>query len=335
MFSCIQILEAFLWFVLIALFFFSSRRRHTRCSRDWSSDVCSSDLFFPSLFPSSAGLPTSGWSLPQGSLAVRAVSRATRTLLLPVSASSPQKLFSADCWSRGSRSAAPSEIPERSLPRDTSLRRCRKRRHHSGYRLVPRPPHILHPESLVHRPLRKMLFQPPAANTLSASQSRLSSLAPPARLPRVLVPLYASFVRDLSGDRPRKELANTLDASLSPYRLICQGTCALIEGANGERPFQRGLPIAIRPRAFVTLVNSILLPLSRSLSVPRARPGSAIRQVFVFCGVVLNVCIRTDNMQHKKESLCLTMSQHWGPKDPSSWRSFSAGVIFDLAPLPQ
>src|SRR5687768_13990326 len=27
-----------------AVFFFSSRRRHTRCSRDWSSDVCSSDL---------------------------------------------------------------------------------------------------------------------------------------------------------------------------------------------------------------------------------------------------------------------------------------------------
>src|SRR6266852_8615397 len=26
-------------------FFFSSRRRHTRCYRDWSSDVCSSDLF--------------------------------------------------------------------------------------------------------------------------------------------------------------------------------------------------------------------------------------------------------------------------------------------------
>src|SRR5205809_3882687 len=31
--------------LLISLiFFFSSRRRHTRCSRDWSSDVCSSDL---------------------------------------------------------------------------------------------------------------------------------------------------------------------------------------------------------------------------------------------------------------------------------------------------
>src|SRR5690606_40016815 len=28
----------------LILFYFSSRRRHTRFSRDWSSDVCSSDL---------------------------------------------------------------------------------------------------------------------------------------------------------------------------------------------------------------------------------------------------------------------------------------------------
>src|SRR6185503_10259632 len=38
----------FILFYLISseiqvFFFFSSRRRHTRCSRDWSSDVCSSD----------------------------------------------------------------------------------------------------------------------------------------------------------------------------------------------------------------------------------------------------------------------------------------------------
>src|SRR6266542_1054050 len=31
-----------MWSSLV--FFFSSRRRHTRCYRDWSSDVCSSDL---------------------------------------------------------------------------------------------------------------------------------------------------------------------------------------------------------------------------------------------------------------------------------------------------
>src|SRR6266498_4593880 len=29
---------------MLFFFFFSSRRRHTRCGRDWSSDVCSSDL---------------------------------------------------------------------------------------------------------------------------------------------------------------------------------------------------------------------------------------------------------------------------------------------------
>src|SRR5256884_2613780 len=33
--------------IVACLFFFSSRRRHTRCSRDWSSDVCSSDLAWP------------------------------------------------------------------------------------------------------------------------------------------------------------------------------------------------------------------------------------------------------------------------------------------------
>src|SRR5207247_8436366 len=31
-------------------FFFSSRRRHTRSTRDWSSDVCSSDLARPTSF---------------------------------------------------------------------------------------------------------------------------------------------------------------------------------------------------------------------------------------------------------------------------------------------
>src|SRR5207245_5322689 len=36
-------------------FFVSSRRRHTRCYRDWSSDVCSSDL-----------TPTGDWSVTEG-----------------------------------------------------------------------------------------------------------------------------------------------------------------------------------------------------------------------------------------------------------------------------
>src|SRR2546422_6519910 len=44
--SCYKSLFSFFFF------FFSSRRRHTRCSRDWSSDVCSSDLA-----PSGPGAP--------------------------------------------------------------------------------------------------------------------------------------------------------------------------------------------------------------------------------------------------------------------------------------
>src|SRR5690606_39694013 len=35
---------------IVICFFFSSRRRHTRFSRDWSSDVCSSDLHESDLF---------------------------------------------------------------------------------------------------------------------------------------------------------------------------------------------------------------------------------------------------------------------------------------------
>src|SRR5207245_5183309 len=35
--------------LFIYIFFFSSRRRHTRCYRDWSSDVCSSDLALPKI----------------------------------------------------------------------------------------------------------------------------------------------------------------------------------------------------------------------------------------------------------------------------------------------
>src|SRR5438876_3604846 len=35
------------WWTDHYYFFFSSRRRHTRWTGDWSSDVCSSDLYCP------------------------------------------------------------------------------------------------------------------------------------------------------------------------------------------------------------------------------------------------------------------------------------------------
>src|SRR5690606_40917749 len=52
-------------------FFFSSRRRHTRFSRDWSSDVCSSDLEYlisrqPDVYIATGGPQLSGKGLAVG-----------------------------------------------------------------------------------------------------------------------------------------------------------------------------------------------------------------------------------------------------------------------------
>src|SRR6266511_1816679 len=50
----------------MCFFFFSSRRRHTRFSRDWSSDVCSSDLAFDQRRPYELPerLRLNHWALP-------------------------------------------------------------------------------------------------------------------------------------------------------------------------------------------------------------------------------------------------------------------------------
>src|SRR2546430_6673061 len=45
-------------------FFFSSRRRHTRFDCDWSSDVCSSDLYWPA--PAGGGAETLSRSFSSG-----------------------------------------------------------------------------------------------------------------------------------------------------------------------------------------------------------------------------------------------------------------------------
>src|ERR1035441_10872127 len=52
------------------LFFFSSRRRHTRCLSDWSSDVCSSDLYWrpgqPSAISIGGNRPNANYFLVDG-----------------------------------------------------------------------------------------------------------------------------------------------------------------------------------------------------------------------------------------------------------------------------
>src|SRR2546429_9258965 len=49
---------------MYVFFFFSSRRRHTICSRDWSSDVCSSDLTLSGSTPNVIYTPAANYSGP-------------------------------------------------------------------------------------------------------------------------------------------------------------------------------------------------------------------------------------------------------------------------------
>src|SRR5690606_39431680 len=71
--------------VFVVFFFFSSRRRHTRFSRDWSSDVCSSDL---------AAAPSSSFRRPQsGSIPTKSASCSYHALSRKARASAAQYGF--------------------------------------------------------------------------------------------------------------------------------------------------------------------------------------------------------------------------------------------------
>src|SRR5216683_5556263 len=51
---------------MLFFFFFSSRRRHTRSDRDWSSDVCSSDLIIQPAIGTSRLVSIAGGAGPDG-----------------------------------------------------------------------------------------------------------------------------------------------------------------------------------------------------------------------------------------------------------------------------
>src|SRR5262245_31009932 len=57
-------------FAHVFAFFFSSRRRHTRCLSEWSSDVCSSDLVAIGLVAFSPVMGPSSWHTPLSFVAV-------------------------------------------------------------------------------------------------------------------------------------------------------------------------------------------------------------------------------------------------------------------------
>src|SRR5437868_7610724 len=74
---------------MFTCFFFSSRRRHTRSKRDWSSDVCSSDLPLPAPSGRKNGMPLpapASLRVLEGTGAVFQPSGETRELVTPTGA---------------------------------------------------------------------------------------------------------------------------------------------------------------------------------------------------------------------------------------------------------
>src|SRR5436305_14767102 len=75
----------------LTFFFFSSRRRHTRCGRDWSSDVCSSDL-------RSAAYTSMGGSIP---VVADLAARGIPTIVSGFALAEDDKIGRASCRERG------------------------------------------------------------------------------------------------------------------------------------------------------------------------------------------------------------------------------------------
>src|SRR5437016_13607258 len=66
---------------MIIFFFFSSRRRHTRLVSDWSSDVCSSDLFLNQLTPADVSYNVAGAVEIEGQLDADALERSLQEIV--------------------------------------------------------------------------------------------------------------------------------------------------------------------------------------------------------------------------------------------------------------
>src|SRR5690606_40887234 len=100
-----------LFHILHFFFFFSSRRRHTRFSRDWSSDVCSSDLFqnisMKNIYVSGSGIAGFFMGLPEMKLKnvilENSVLEAEKGITAIDASRSEERRVGKECRSRGSR----------------------------------------------------------------------------------------------------------------------------------------------------------------------------------------------------------------------------------------
>src|SRR6267142_3937131 len=99
-------------FFNVCFFFFSSRRRHTRLTCDWSSDVCSSDLL-PVLF---VIFNNRAWNAVKRSVKAYAPEGwSVRTGVMPLSELDPApdyELVARACGGWGERVEDPAALPD-------------------------------------------------------------------------------------------------------------------------------------------------------------------------------------------------------------------------------
>src|SRR5690625_5903232 len=88
LFTTVDVIESACVYCCEVSFFFSSRRRHTRWPRDWSSDVCSSDL--------NRGLLSIVWVVPMS----RSIVGSWANTICP---RSEERRVGKECRSRGGR----------------------------------------------------------------------------------------------------------------------------------------------------------------------------------------------------------------------------------------
>src|SRR5688572_30944917 len=86
--------------ILCRLFFFSSRRRHTRFDCDWSSDVCSSDLSLSAALPSRSLTRRTNPPDPEATSARKVASRTRRWKGLLTIPRSEERRVGKECRSR-------------------------------------------------------------------------------------------------------------------------------------------------------------------------------------------------------------------------------------------
>src|SRR5437660_2070831 len=91
-------------------FFFSSRRRHTRWPRDWSSDVCSSDLQAATGLPVMRGVVTGGSGFLGSHVADVLAERGHDVTVVDVSPTHRHRWVAADLLDRDALAAAFREI---------------------------------------------------------------------------------------------------------------------------------------------------------------------------------------------------------------------------------